>query len=499
MRRHAVLALLGVVALAVSGLWAPAAHACSCAMSDAQEAIVEANRLGEAVVIARRVDDGGGLQGQIEVLASVGRVQAEGRHPARFDDGASCDPMMAPGGIAALRLVKPEDGTSGWTTTGCGMYAIGDVLPLLPDVELVDDDAGPVVAVLGGSVGGGRLAALDAAGRIAAWGGEGGGSSQALAACPDGEHVVEVVLHDERLVLHRYDASGLAEVADPIVLDTGWGGAAGVTCHDPAAAAVTVLIPRYGEPATIARVSGATVEVSEAAAELAAAGAGLLVGVAGNVVVAVDPDGTSRELARIDETWALDRVAIAPDGAHIAVAGYTEDAGEAIAVIDVATGQTTSMLRPGYAGLAWLDATTLALIDLDGPIDAPVPPITLVDTSLAEVGTMPGMGRWMAVGLSGQLLGLGSALPTVATPDTTGTMTDIRLVGAQVAVALVDEPFRDLPADAPGDGDPPQADGGVQKPSTDTAGQALTIVAVVATVVAAVALGVLAARRRRTG
>ena len=475
MRRHTVLALFGMMAMAAGGLWAPSAQACSCAISDAQEAIVEADRLGEAVVIAQRVDDGGGFEGEIDVLASVGRVQADGRHPARFDTGASCDPMMAPGGIAALRLVKPEDGGgSGWTTTGCGMYAIGDVLPLLPDVELVDDDAGPVVAVLGGAVGGGRLAALDAAGRIAAWGGEGGGSSQALAACPGGEHVVEVVLDQERLVLHRFEVGGLGEVTDPVVLDTGWGGAVGLTCHDATATAVTALIPRYGEPATIAVVDGSTVETSTTTAEIAAAGAGLLVGVGGSVVVDV-----------------------APDGAHIAVAGYTEDAGEAIAVIEVATGEVTSMVRPGYVGLAWLDATTLALIDLDGPMNDPVPPITLVDTTLTEVGTMPGLGRWNAQGLSGQLLGLGSALPTVATPDATATLSDLRLVGAEVAVALVDRPFGNIPVDVP-DVDEPQAEGDGVKPDADASGGALIVAAVLAAVVAAVAVGVLVLRRRRT-
>jgi hypothetical protein len=79
----------------------------------------------------------------------------------------------------------------GYTSNICSSISAADLLgavgPLVPDA-----DAGPATVLVGGSFGGSRLVALDASGRVVAWG-EGGGVTYSLSACPGGLVALEQV------------------------------------------------------------------------------------------------------------------------------------------------------------------------------------------------------------------------------------------------------------------------------------------------------------------
>jgi hypothetical protein len=191
-----VFALCAIVVAAALAVTAEPAHACSCAIVDAREALARfdgafvgtlVGRKGESesgVTLVFRVEERfkGGLGATVDV-----------RTPS---NSAACGIEAAVGARMGLFLDR-EDGS--WNGTLCSQVEPARLReaarPLPPP-----DGKGPVALVVGGRFGPVRTLALDRSGRTVAYG-RGGGSSIAFSPCPGGRRLAEVALVGQRLVL----------------------------------------------------------------------------------------------------------------------------------------------------------------------------------------------------------------------------------------------------------------------------------------------------------
>ena len=175
--------------LAATFVFAGEALACSCAPSDPRDTLESSDGAFIGTILDRREEPDayeavltlsveravkGELGSTVEVRTAI--------------TGAACGIESAVGDRVALFLVR--DGTA-WTTNLC--------LQTLPEVMLeaaeplpAPTGSGPVALLAGGSYGPMRVAALDAQGRVLAYG-PGDGEAYTLAVCPGAERVVEGV------------------------------------------------------------------------------------------------------------------------------------------------------------------------------------------------------------------------------------------------------------------------------------------------------------------
>ena len=503
-RRHPAAApVAAVLLLAVLLALVPArpARACSCGDPDLGPALAGAP--DEALVVARRLDHDGGPDGELAILRTLAGGPVVGPVEARFDTGASCDPWLTGGGIAGLLLARDGDR---WTTTTCGMVGVGQAFAAAEVAPEADPAAGPPTLLLAGELGGARVAAVDAAGRVSAFG-LGEGEALGVAICPDGRTLVEVSAHDGTVALQRWGLPGLAADGPAVDLGEQRSHAAGVRCLDPTGQRATVVLPAYGEPGAVALVDGQDVERRPSPVQdVAAAGTTLAVLIGPGVV----GEGSAETIGVVDEAGDLqalvsragtsfDRVAVSPSGTWIAAAGYPQDgAGDLVVVTAVDGSATAARPVPGFHQLGWVDDQTLWLRDEETSAFGVAPTgVELRDRELATVGTLE-VGptdelTWLP---AGGVLRHGLGLPSVLRDDTVTQVQEVRLAGA-TAVAVLDAAAVLSEADPEVRDDATRAATVPPAGATDDGGAFLwTSLAVLAAVVAGSVIALLVAARR---
>lgn len=440
--------LPAVVVVALVGAWLLAtvavrpAHACSCGEPDFDQVVADAS--GEhALVLAQRTDLGGGGAGQLHVLQTLAGGPVVDEVDARFDDGASCYPGMPGGAVAALVLAR-EGGT--WTTTMCGMAAVGQALAAVDEPAEAEARAGPPTLLFGGAFGGPRLAALDAAGRVGAWAGE-DGRTVALATCPGGTTAVEVSSTDAAVHLHRWSLPDMTPAAEPVELGPGPTWDAAVRCLDPEGEQVVLVVPAHEEPGAIGVVTGQRVDMQGAMVQTVASAGGT------TAVVVAPRDGDRFEaptLARVDDDGelvelvtrsgtAFDRLSVSPSGDHVLAAGYPTEGPGDIVVVASADGSSVEMATiEGYHSIGWLSPERAWLRNEDtGAFGAVPSQVEAFTTDLAPAGTVDVTSAGSLVGLPDDaLLRFGAGFPSVVRDGTTTSVREVRLVDATTAVPL---------------------------------------------------------------
>lgn len=102
-----------------------------------------------------------------------------------MNTGASCQPYVAPGALAALYFQRKD---AVWQLGSCSSAPLGEALQLAQGDPMVAE-GGPPVAYVAGGYGRGRVTAVDREGRAVAWD-RTAGSGGAVAVCPGGRTVV---------------------------------------------------------------------------------------------------------------------------------------------------------------------------------------------------------------------------------------------------------------------------------------------------------------------
>lgn len=438
-RRASVAAV--VLGLLLVLLPARSAQACSCGEPDLGRAL--AGAADEALVIARRLDHDGGPQGELAVLQTLAGGPVVGPVAARFDDGGSCDPWVTGGGVAALLLARDGDR---WTTTTCGLIGVGDAFAATGVAPETDARAGPPTLLLGGDFGGARVAAVDAAGRVAAFG-AGRGTTLGMAPCPGGGTLLEVATDAGAVLLQRWTLPDLTTDGPALDLGEQRSHAAGVRCDDPDGDRATVVLPAYGEPGSVAVVDGQDVEHRPSPVQDVAVAGGTIAVLIGpgaigegsaEVIGVVDDAATVHPLVRRAGT-SFDRLAVSPSGGWIAAAGYPREAtGDLVVVTAVDGSSTTARPLAGYHQLGWADDETLWVRDEEtGAFGAAPTRVELRDRALEPTGTREvGPTHQLTWLPHGDVLRWGLAPPSVTRAGGTAEVGQVRLAGTTVVQVL---------------------------------------------------------------
>lgn len=436
--------LVGVLVLLVA--WAgvtsgtqPAA-ACSCADPDLAPAL--SGDPDHALVLAERTDLDGGPGGSLRVLRTLAGGPVTGPVDATFDDGGSCDPGVTGGGVAALLLARASEG---WRTTVCGIVPIGDAL-LAADVPVrTDPDAGPPTLVVAGAYGGARLAGVDAAGRVAAWG-EGGGRALAMTRCPGGDLLVEVATTDAEVVVQRWSVPDLRAVGPAVPLDVEWAFGAAVRCLDAGGERVQVALPGAHEPGALVELVGTEVSRTPAPIRQAAAAGGTLAVVTGDpglpeprtsTIATVGEDGELTELT--SPAAVLDRLAVSPSGRHVLAAGYPEGAGDLLVVVGADGEDVRERQLAAYHHVGWLgdDRVWLRREGDGAPFGSVSTRVDLLGTDLTDAGPLDVGVAWQLRRLDDDgILRFGVAPPSVRRGEEVSAVDDPRLTATTAALPL---------------------------------------------------------------
>lgn len=433
--RARIVVTLAVVAVLVTLLPAEPAHACSCAPPELT-GVLEVAGPDQALVVAERTDLDGGADGTLRVLETLAGGPVDAQLEGRFDDGASCDPGMSGGTLAALVLER-RDGA--WGTTTCGQVGVGEALLAVDRPATADPGAGPPTLLLGGDFGGATLASVDAAGRVRAYAGE-DGRTAAVAVCPEAETVVTLASTDEATRLHRWALPDLRPAGDPVTLVGRPVWQAGLRCADPEGEQVMAALPTDGAGGAVATVSGERVRLVDAPVHAVDQSGGTLAvaledatGQPSRVAV-VAADGSLTELASHPGT-VFDRVAVSPSGDHVLAAGYPPDHEGDHLVIAAADGSSTVDRRhPEFVHLGWLgDGLAVLRGGHTGAFGAAVTSVDVVDLALDPVETREVGAGWEVVGLGDGVLTFGGVPPTLRRGEAVGVVADMRLVGTYVA------------------------------------------------------------------
>lgn len=436
---------LVVVVLAASWLLAVLdvvpARACSCAEPELDRVVADATG-GQALVLAERVDMDGGPDGELRILDTLAGGPVEGDVHARFDDGGSCDPGLSAGAIAGLVLAH-ENGR--WTTTVCGMATASQALAAAGQAPRTEPRAGPPTMMFGGDFGGPRLAALDAAGQVVAWAGE-GGRTVALGACPGNDVVLEVASTDADVHLHRWSVSEMAPLGDPVDLGPSPAWDAAVTCQDATGSNALVVLPAYGRPGTVALVRGGVADGRRAMVVAAASGGGTVAaivapeggdGMDAPTIARVTEDGELVELVTRPGT-SFDRVSVSPSGEHVLAAGYPVDAGGDVVVL-AATDGSGAVVRTtdAFHTIGWVtDQRAYLRLEEGRAFGAASSDPELMTTDLEPAGRLE-VGGGPLVGLADDaVLRYGTGFPSVIRGDTVTPIQEPRLADATAVLAL---------------------------------------------------------------
>lgn len=438
--RQAAFAAATLLGLVLALLPTLPARACSCAEPDLAPVLDGADDL--ALVLAERTDLDGGPEGTLRILEVLAGTEEVGPVEARFDDGASCDPWLSGGAVGALLLAREDER---WTTTTCGTVPVGQALAATGAGLEADDDAGAPTLLVAGDFGGARLAAVDAAGRVAAHGG-GDGRTLALASCPDDEVVVEIAVDDAwRATLQRWSLRGLEPVGDPVPLDRAPVHAGAARCLDRAGDSVVVALPRYGEPGAVGLVTGSDARLEPSPVVDARAAEGTMAAILADgtpqgqphVVALVRDDGTVEPLFRREDT-VLDRLAVSPSGQHVAVAGYPDDGGDRVVVATTDGAAQVDRTLDGFHIIGWLDDDRLWLREEhDLAYGAAATSLAVRGATLEDAGTLvTGPGNQPVALADGSILRLGGVVPSVLRGHAVHAVDDVRLAAAEHALVL---------------------------------------------------------------
>ncbi len=185
MTRIALLFSLLAATLVVAG----EAFACSCAVSDPRDTLESSDGAFIGTILDRRDEPE-----TYEAVLTLSVEQAvKGELGSTVEvrtaiTGAACGIESSIGDRVALFLVREG---SAWTTNLC-LQTFPDVMLEAAEPLPTPTGSGPVALLAGGSYGPMRVAALDAQGRVLAYG-PGEGEAYAFAVCPGAERVVEGV------------------------------------------------------------------------------------------------------------------------------------------------------------------------------------------------------------------------------------------------------------------------------------------------------------------
>ena len=178
-----------VLVLVAAATWAPAgrAAACSCAGGNPRDRLQGAG----AAFIGRLLEVEGDSQSALYTFAVDEPIKgtfAETLTIAAEGNGAACGfevEVERPIGVLLHRW------RHGWSSGLCSQIEPDELRSAVAPLTGAPD-AGPVVALAGGSFGEAQVAALDAQGNVAAWG-WGRGVTSSLSVCPGGEVALEHV------------------------------------------------------------------------------------------------------------------------------------------------------------------------------------------------------------------------------------------------------------------------------------------------------------------
>ncbi len=326
------------------------AGACSCAYADDAERYRDA----DAAVIGVAISDDG-ERGRIRVehdfkvdLGAEVEVPTSG-------DGANCGLSFEPGQEVSLLLYRDGDG---WSAGTCSTID-PDHLPGAKDRLPPAAGAGDAALLLYGSSSGGRVAALDADGRLLAYG-AGRGEAFAVTPCPGNDRVVELAGDGRRSVI------AVRRLRDLRVLRERPAPAGGVTlsCRDRAARRIVVGVQRGRRGSVLALEDGRrrTLRPERLIRDIDLAGDFAFIDVGrGGGVRALDLDsGAERRLPGLTaytEDWA-----VSPDGTR--AAAITEGSNREVnrrsglAVVRLRGGRLRTVTR-ALPDLPWLDASVV--------------------------------------------------------------------------------------------------------------------------------------------
>lgn len=430
---------MAVAAIIVALLPVRTAHACSCAPPELT-GVLEVAGPTQALVVAERVDLDGGPDGTLRILETLAGGPVVGPVRARFDDGASCDPGMAGGTVAALVLER-RDGA--WATTTCGQVGIGEALLAVDEPPVAAPGAGPPTLLLGGAYGGATLAAVDARGRVRAYAGD-DTRTAAVAVCPGANTVVSLASTDRATHLHRWTLPDLQPAGDPVVVTRGPTWQAGALCLDPDGDAVTLALPTDGASGAVVTVEGEEVDVvGHPIHAVDQAGGTLAVTLEDgtgqpSTMGIVEDDGRVRTLATRPGT-VFDRIAVSPSGDHVLAAGYPPDHEGDQLVLAATDGSSFADRRiAGFVLIGWLGPDRAFVRSGDTrAFGAAVTSVEALDLELETVDTRDVGTGWEAVGLAdGSVLTHGGVPPSVRRDGTMTRVDDVRLTGTDVAVPI---------------------------------------------------------------
>ena len=180
-----------VLVLVAAATWAPAgrAAACSCAGGNPRDRLQEAGAafIGHLLEVA---GDSQSARYTFSVDEPIKGTFAETLTIAAAGNGAACGfevevEVERPIGVLLHRW------RHGWSSGLCSQIVPDELRSAVAPLT-VAPDAGPVVALAGGSFGEAQVAALDAQGNVAAWG-WGRAVTYSLSVCPGGEVALEHV------------------------------------------------------------------------------------------------------------------------------------------------------------------------------------------------------------------------------------------------------------------------------------------------------------------
>jgi len=316
-------ALAVAMASIVALVGASGAGACSCARLDPREALeqVDAAVIGTALrseavngrrLTHLRVERAFKADLGAEVVVDTGR--AEG-------GGGDCSLELADGDRVGLYLSRT--GAGGWSAGLCSLVDPDDLVRAAGPIP-APLGRGRVALVVALGLDGYRLAALDARGRVLAYG-RGAGHATGLEVCPGARRLVELVdlrRRREAVVRRLPDLHAVRRVRVPRTegLD--------VECLDPGGRDLLVLTHDYGEPVArgrLLRFTGRRRRIVHrgTAVEMAVSGrlAYLETGRWGREIVALDlRTGARRHVATVPRIPG--ELVVSPDGRALATVAY---------------------------------------------------------------------------------------------------------------------------------------------------------------------------------
>lgn len=429
-------AIAAVAALGTVGallLLAEPASACSCAVTDVDEAV---KRGWAAAVVTNRASERGDREPYV-VEAEYGADLPARIAPA--PDPTCGGPAPMPGFVEAT-LVERKDT---WRPLLCGYVDFGDtVLRALGEARAVD--GGRAVAVAAGTFGGSRLVALDRQGRAVAWDGQ-DGTGLMSAACPGGSVVASVGrtggTYDSEggaVLLSVHDATTLG-LRRSVPLDLPVGNVVtAMRCADRLGSRVEVLVQDYNaggrfRSLTVTGKKVTKVKLGKLSA-VAATPDGFISG-SSDALTRLSADGTRTEIVR---DVAPARLAVSRDGRTIAVHGSIGEHDSVVGTLDARSGKLLGEWRPpgDVSGLAFSGSGRL-LVRLGTTGKTGETELRSFDRAMQPLGKgKAGPGRlFTAVGESGVIYQR-ARLNAVRVGEARLIPHELRLAGAEHVVAL---------------------------------------------------------------